>query len=183
MTVSEWGQIAAGTATTLLLLAAAVSDLARYRISNRIVLAVIAAFLVSAAFDASLHDFAWALLAALIMFMIGAALFAMHLFGGGDVKLIAAMALWTGVGDLLRFLLVMTAAGGLLGVAWMIKRRRQLALSTVPSEPTSPGEQPAAPAATVVNRIPYGVAIAVAGLHFFATSSHSPFAPLWSWLL
>lgn len=188
MTVSEWGQIVAGGATVMLLLAAARSDLLRYRISNRIVLAVIAAFLLGAVFDASLRDFSSSLLAALVMFLIGAGLFALGLFGGGDVKLIAAMALWTGFADLPRFLLVMTATGGLLGLVWMVKRRRQAPAAanemTVPSDASGSGAAALETSSTPKpsSRIPYGVAIAVAGIEFFATSAHSPFAPLWPWM-
>jgi prepilin peptidase CpaA len=187
MTVGEWGQIVSGGATVILLLAAARTDLLRYRISNRIVVAVIAAFLVGAAFEASLRDFGISLLAALVVFLVGAGLFALGLFGGGDVKLIAAMALWTGLADLPRFLLVMTAAGGLLGVVWMVRRRRQQ--TVLANELALPGESPATGAPSVEpsasrlsNRIPYGVAIAVAGIDFFVGSAHSPFAPLWTWM-
>jgi hypothetical protein len=47
-----------------------------------------------------------------------------------------------------------------------------------PEAPTAESQpRPKAP-----NRIPYGVAIALAGLDFFVTSAHSPFAPLWPWM-
>ena len=188
MTVSEWGQIVAGVVTVLLLLAAARSDLIRYRISNRIVLAVAAAFLIGAAFGASPSGFAMSLLAGLIMFLVGAGLFALGLFGGGDVKLIAAMALWTGLADLPRFLLVTTAAGGLLGFVWLVRRRRQrTALANDLALPANESSFEGASveqssAAKISNRIPYGVAIAIGGLDFFLASAHSPFAPLWPWL-
>jgi len=188
MTISDWIQLIAAAATIILLIAAGVTDITRYRIPNVIVYAILVAFVVGAAFNLSWPALGWSALAGVGMFLLGAGLFAFGLFGGGDVKLIAAMALWTGVADLSRFLVVMSAAGGALGVVWMVRRRRQrLAMAretaTSPDAPTS-----AAPSSEtrqhpkVPNRIPYGVAIALAGLDFFVTSAHSPFAPLWPWM-
>lgn len=185
MSLGDWIQILAASATVLLLLAAAGSDLTRYRIPNVIVYAIVAAFLVGAAFNFSWPAVGWSVLAGVGMFLLGAALFALGLFGGGDVKLVAAMALWTGLADLPRFLLVMTAAGGLLGVVLLIKRRRQrlaLANETTSSADVSSSETSPAGSSTdqkMRNHMPYGVAIAIAGLHFFATSEHSPFASFW----
>ncbi len=120
------------------------------------------------------------------------------MFGGGDVKLIAAMALWTGFADLPRFLLIMGAAGGLIGLVLLLKRRRQqpamassapaptessAAEATVAAAPPTP-ETPASetPRPTRKSHIPYGVGIAIAGLDFFLISQHSPLAPLWPWM-
>lgn len=188
MDLSDYIQVLAATTAVLLLLAAAISDISRYRIPNTVVYAIVAAFAVGAAFNLPWPAIGWSVLAGVGMFLLGAGLFALGLFGGGDVKLIAAMALWTGLTDLPRFLLVMTAAGGLLGIVWMVKRRRQqpaLVSSAVssddaPSSEAAPSDGSSGP--KISNRIPYGVAIAVAGLDFFITSVHSPFAPLWPWL-
>jgi prepilin peptidase CpaA len=186
MTISDWIQLIAAAATMILLVAAGATDITRYRIPNVIVYAIVVAFVVGAAFNFSWPAVGWAALAGVGMFLLGAGLFALGLFGGGDVKLIAAMALWTGVVDLPRFLVVMSAAGGVLGVVWMVRRRRQLALAAQAapsSDAPSSGElsSDAQPRAKVPNRIPYGVAIALAGLDFFVTSVHSPFAALWPW--
>lgn len=182
MTISDWIEIAAAAATAILLIAAGGSDIARYRIPNVIVYAIVVAFVIGAAFNFAWPALGWSLLAGVGMFLLGAGLFALGLFGGGDVKLIAAMALWTGLADLPRFLLIMSAAGGLLGVVWMIRRRRQqLAMaSDAPASLAPSASSQSRP--KIPNRIPYGVAIALAGLDFFVTSPHSPFAPLWPWL-
>jgi prepilin peptidase CpaA len=66
------------------------------------------------------------------------------MMGGGDVKLLAALALWIEPDWFLRLLIVMALVGGLLTVvmgAWHIARRQKDKLA-----------------------IPYGVAIALAGL-------------------
>lgn len=188
MTVPHWIQLIAAGVTVILLIGAGVTDVRRYRIPNLIVYAIVIAFAVGAAFNLSWPAIGWSVVAGVGMFLLGAGLFAFGLFGGGDVKLVAAMALWTGLADLPRFLLVMTAAGGLLGVVWMLKRRRhQLALANSTESPADASSaEPVASGASsgvaVPNRIPYGVAIAIAGLDFFGRSAHSPFVPLWQWL-
>jgi prepilin peptidase CpaA len=192
MSASDWVQVLAAGATVLLLLSAAVSDLARYRIRNKVVYAIVAAFVVGAVADLAWPALGWSVLAGVVTFAIGAALFAFGVFGGGDVKLVAAMALWTGFADLPRFLLVMTAAGGVLGLVWLVKRRLRPVAFAAEAGPTpdptaveNPSVDPsheAAHARKVPNRIPYGVAIAIAGLDFFVRSAQSPFAPLWPWM-
>jgi prepilin peptidase CpaA len=201
MNFSDWIQILAAAATIVLLLAAALSDVTRYRIPNAIVYAIAAAFAVGAIANFAWPAIVWPVLAGVAMFLLGAVLFAFGLFGGGDVKLVAAMALWTGFADLPRFLLIMGAAGGLLGLVLLLKRRRQqpamaspapasaeppaapTALAAAPT-PATPAPEAAAetPRPTRKSHIPYGVGIAIAGLDFFMVSQHSPFAPFWPWM-
>ena len=196
MIFSDWIQILAATVTVMLLIVAAVSDITRYRIPNVIVYAIVAVFAVGAIFNFAWPAIVWPLLAGVAMFLLGAGLFALGLFGGGDVKLIAAMALWTGFADLPRFLLIMGAAGGVLGLVLLLKwRRQQPAMASSAPAPTDSSvaeavaaapapETPAsdAPRPTRKSHIPYGVGIAIAGLDFFLISQHSPLAPLWPWM-
>lgn len=81
---------------------------------------------------------------AAIVLLVFAGAFALGMMGGGDVKLIAALALWLPVVPFLSLLMVMSIAGGAVTVLMMIERR------LVPKEG--------------VLEIPYGVAIAFAGL-------------------
>lgn len=77
-------------------------------------------------------------------FAILAALFAFGAMGGGDVKLLAALALWIKPEWFLQLLMVMALAGGGLTIvlgAWHVMRRQRHKLA-----------------------IPYGVAIAIGGL-------------------
>ena len=200
MNFSDWIQLIAASATMILLVAAAASDITRYRIPNAIVYAIVAAFAVGAAFNFAWPAIVWPVLAGVAMFLLGALLFAFGLFGGGDVKLVAAMALWTGFADLPRFLLIMGAAGGLLGLVLLLKRLRQrpapagalpapaepseVAVAMAPASAVPASEAPTseAPRPTRKSHIPYGVGIAIAGLDFFLVSQHSPFAPLWPWM-
>ncbi len=50
------------------------------------------------------------------LFVVGFALFALGLFGGGDSKLLAAAGLWLGWADLMPFLVMTAFAGGVLAL-------------------------------------------------------------------
>ena len=81
---------------------------------------------------------------ALAAFAVLAGLFAMRAMGGGDVKLLTALALWIEPEWFVRLVIMMALLGGALTLvfgAWHVARRRKDRLA-----------------------IPYGVAIASAGL-------------------
>lgn len=81
---------------------------------------------------------------ALATLAVLAVLFALRAMGGGDVKLLAALALWIAPKDFLSLLLIMALVGGVLTIvlgSWHVMRRQRDRLA-----------------------IPYGVAIATAGL-------------------
>lgn len=143
---------AAITLYALALLAATVSDLTRYEIPNRVSLAVVAAFALTLP-EMPLWTSLAHVSAALVLFALGTALFVANVWGGGDVKLLAATTLWTGWSGLASFLLFTALAGALLALALLILRRTL----------------PVAPAGRWYSRllsrsegIPYGVAIAAA---------------------
>ena len=179
MTIGDWISIITALATIGLLITAAISDILRYRIPNYLVYSIAIAFAVATAFNFSWPALAWSLAAALGMFALGCIFFALRLFGGGDVKLITAVALWTGVTDLMRFVLLMSVIGGMLGVVWIIRRRRHQ--RRVAAEAAANPDAAPAPARTF--KLPYGVAIALAGLDFFIASVHSPLASYLPWAL
>jgi len=81
---------------------------------------------------------------AVAAFAVLAGLFALRAMGGGDVKLLTALALWVPWKEFLELVLIMSVVGGILTVlfgSWHVMRRRKDRLA-----------------------IPYGVAIAFAGL-------------------
>lgn len=63
------------------------------------------------------------LLAALLVFVVTAALFAARAIGAADSKLATAFALWMGLRGLMPFLFYMTLVGGLLGLAALALHR------------------------------------------------------------
>jgi len=81
---------------------------------------------------------------ALLVFAAFAGVFALGGMGGGDVKLLGALALWLPWPAVLTLLVIMSLAGGALTLAMLIRKR--LAHSEARLE------------------IPYGVAIAFGGL-------------------
>ena len=81
---------------------------------------------------------------ALATFAVLAGLFAINAMGGGDVKLLTALALWIRPEAFLYLLIFMALIGGLLTIvfgAWHVMRRQRDKLA-----------------------VPYGVAIALAGI-------------------
>ncbi len=129
-----------------LLLAAAISDIRKREISNRLngILAVLGVVWWLVIGLSPWPDMAWRLGAAILVFAAFAGLFAVGAMGGGDVKMAGAMTLWIAPGALLSALMVMAIVGGLLSAIMLIQHR----LSKGQSNP----------------EVPYGVAIAAGGL-------------------
>jgi prepilin peptidase CpaA len=95
---------------------------------------------------------------ALVTFAFLAVLFAIRAMGGGDVKLLTALALWIQPAWFLKLLVGMALIGGVLTLlmgAWHVARRRKNKLA-----------------------IPYGVAISAAGLWVIAAQISPAFQKL-----
>ncbi len=157
---------AAGLALGALCLAlAAASDAARYRIPNTLCLGVAAAFFIHAVGAAMpfavLGAHVAAGLAVLVVAVVG---FAFRVMGGGDAKLLAAVALWLGWRGLPPFLLLMAVIGGALALALLAARR--LAPKPIPTDRWW--------SALLLRRgdVPYGIAISAAALVFIARFPH-----------
>jgi prepilin peptidase CpaA len=137
-------------ALAVLLVVAAVIDVRTFTISNRLNLTVA---LLAPLYWLSVALSPWPgvaiqLAAAGTVFLILAAAFYAGMMGGGDVKLAAALALWFSPIVTIKFLVLMSLAGGVLTlavVAWHRAKRRE-------GRP----------------EIPYGVAIAFGGLAILA---------------
>jgi prepilin peptidase CpaA len=89
--------------------------------------------------------------------------------GGGDVKLIAALSLWSGPDHLAGLLLAITLSGGLLALAVCAARHPAvppvlaiLRVGAGTTMPAAPGGVAGSPG-NVRGSVPYGVAIAVGG--------------------
>jgi prepilin peptidase CpaA len=81
---------------------------------------------------------------AIAVFGVFAIAFALGAMGGGDVKMLAALALWLPPLALLKLLFIMSVAGGLLTVALLTAHKLRKATGQL--------------------EIPYGIAIAFAGM-------------------
>ncbi len=156
-----------------LLIYAACSDVASLTIPNWVSIALTALF-IPAAFAAGMElgTLALHLAFGFGVLVIGFFLFQANIFGGGDAKLLAATAVWTGSFAFVPFILATAVAGGVLAIALLAARQ------FVPLSETTPAfvnhllkKQ---------NGIPYGVAImfgglmAIPSLPFAATSLTLP---------
>jgi len=102
--------------------AAAVWDIKHFLIPDELSIALVA---LAIAYGAVTPGFDWLshALAALAVFGVGLLLFAKGWMGGGDIKLLSAIAAWTGFGGLLAFLIGVSLAGGVLALVLIIARR------------------------------------------------------------
>lgn len=132
-----------GTIFAVTLAVAALSDLRSRTIPNALPAILVAAFLPAAWFaglglgQAALH-----VAAAAAALVAAALLFALRAWGGGDAKLAAAAILWTGFMAAPRFIAIMALAGGVLALVMLLIQGRRA-------------------------KVPYGVAIALAGLDWW----------------
>ena len=98
-----------------------ISDARHYVISN-LLNAVLLGLYVLAALVLPLHPLSAVAAAAAVM-VIGLGLFALGLMGGGDIKLLAVLSLWTGWSAATpRFIFLTTLAGGILVVVVLLMR-------------------------------------------------------------
>jgi prepilin peptidase CpaA len=130
----------------VILVVAAVIDVRTFTISNRLNLTVA---LLAPVYWASVALSPWPgvaiqLTAAAIVFVLLAGAFYAGMMGGGDVKLAAALALWFPPAGTVKFLILMSLAGGVLALLILVLHKMR--------------NREGRP------EIPYGVAIAFGGL-------------------
>jgi prepilin peptidase CpaA len=145
-------------ALAAILVFAAAVDVRTFTISNRLNLTVA---LLAPVYWLSIALPLWPgvgiqLLAAVLVFALLAVAFFAGMMGGGDVKLASALALWFSPASTIRFLVVMSLAGGVLTIGVLVLHRTR--------------RRSGRP------EIPYGVAIAVGGLAILAQRFLNQFA-------
>ena len=130
----------------LLMIAAAISDVRSRTISNELnaAMALLAIPFWIASGLALWPDVPLQFSAAFAVFLVFAGLFAIGAMGGGDVKMIGAVMLWIPLPLFMPTLMVMAIGGGILSAAMLIHMKLR------------PSDKPV--------EVPYGVAIAAAGL-------------------
>jgi prepilin peptidase CpaA len=134
----------------------AYGDVRTRRIPNELIVAILALAAFRIAVDGDPRAGLYTLAAAGALFVATFLLFWRELLGGGDVKLIGATALLIGYHSFFEFLFVMSISGALVAVAVLARDRFGLRRATTPPL----GAQEAQARLTV----PYGVAIAAAGI-------------------
>jgi prepilin peptidase CpaA len=106
-----------------LLVAASWCDVSRLRIPNLIPAALIALFALQSLLGGSVAAPLEHLQAMGFALLVLVPLFALNTLGGGDVKLLAAVALWLGTGKLAALLILVAIVGGVFALFWLALRR------------------------------------------------------------
>lgn len=146
-----------------ILLICALTDFWLLRIPNLLVLFLIALFGIAAWYKADQIDIWQHLIVAGVVFCLGAGLFFLNQFGGGDVKLLAATTLWTGFSALPLFLMSLGIAAIVLVLLYRYARLPMAAAADY-LEHASGGRFPAPRSLSVATHIPYGIVIAAAAV-------------------
>jgi prepilin peptidase CpaA len=147
----EVGHVIVGTLFCIVLGMAAFNDIMRRRIPNWTVLAIGALFIgwfltqPSVAVVASME-------AALIVFLVSCAFYALGILGAGDSKLMTVVALFVGLSRLPQFALATGLVGGLMAI---ISLATEPTRALVLMQTHGKGD--------IGRGIPYGVAIALGG--------------------
>jgi prepilin peptidase CpaA len=166
---------------------AALGDWSRFMIPNRLALAIVGLWILYALIRVLQGEppifIVWSIGIAALVFLVGFGLFALRLLGGGDVKLLAAATLWAGLDYVLPFILIVSVAGALLGLAFLVPGignkfeddpppaddaaqvpgNAGTGPTQAPADPAQPGAAPAGVATRgrLGRKMPYGLAIAV----------------------
>lgn len=151
---ADWTSYIAPGLFLALLAVAAISDVAKRKIPNWTVGALILVWIGAAIAGVAVGAWYLALAAAAIAFAIGYAFYHFGLMGAGDTKLFTAGALFAGLGWLMQFALITALLGGVLAVLYLAVRPRKAMRGL-----TAQGR---AEALKTASGIPYGVPIALA---------------------
>src|SRR6202041_3496777 len=140
---------------------AAASDLFTMTISNRVSLALAAAFLVLAVLRGmGFYDILAHVGAGAAVLTVAFACFAMGWIGGGDAKLAAAAALWFGFGHLMNYLVYASLFGGVLTLLLIQFRQWPLPYALC-------GQTWLLRLHAKESGIPYGIAVAIGALMIY----------------
>jgi prepilin peptidase CpaA len=141
--------------------AAGISDLTSFKISNGLMLAFLLAYAALAPFSGfAVHEIGWSAAAAAAVLLVAFIVFALGWIGGGDAKLAAVTALWVGADHTADYLLYTALFGGAFTLGLLMFRR-------LPLPAVFQGSPWVARLHLASSGVPYGVAMAVAGLVVF----------------
>jgi prepilin peptidase CpaA len=141
-------------------------DIRTRRIPNEFIVALLALAAFRIALGREPTAALYTLAAGVVLFAATFLLFWRGLLGGGDVKLMTATAFLIGYHDLFQFLFVMSISGALVALAVLSRDRLGRRAVTAPAPE---GRQTSARLT-----VPYGVAIAAAGIVTLLVQSFPP---------
>jgi len=142
----------------LIMAFAASSDLLTMRISNRVVILLVAMFCaVAVLIGMPIQEFGLHVACATLVLSVAFGFFALGWIGGGDAKLAAATTFWLGFGVTVPYLIYASMLGGALTLLLLVGRRWPLPVALM--------------RIGWIHRlhdsrtgVPYGIALAIAGL-------------------
>ncbi len=141
-----------------LLVYACFSDLFTMTISNRLCLAVAAAFpLFAIVVGLPAEMVMWHMLAGACVLVVAFVLFAFGWIGGGDAKFFAAATIWLGFGQMWEYIALSSILGGALTMALLAARRHPLPSALVRLPWVNKLHD-------VQTGVPYGIALGVAAV-------------------
>lgn len=142
----------------LCLAMAALTDLFAMTIPNRISVILLGSFIVVALTSGmDWQTFGLSVAAGLVVFIVCFLMFALNVMGGGDAKLLTSCAVWFGFNDsLTTFLIAVAFVGGILTLGILLLRSRSQEITAI--------GLPIPDSLLVAKKVPYGIAIAIAGL-------------------
>jgi prepilin peptidase CpaA len=170
MAISGFAAAAAMSMFAGTMVIAGITDLTSYRISNNLMLAFLLAYAAFAPLTGlRVPEIGWSAAVAVAVLGVAFMFFAFGWIGGGDAKLAAVTALWFGVDHTPAYLVYTALFGGMFTLALL--KFRELPL------PASMGRQPwIARLHCQGAGVPYGVAMAVAGLAMLPQTRWMPAA-------
>lgn len=141
-----------------LVLVAAASDIVMYRIPNIVVLMILALYPIYVIVAPGEQEWLWSLGIFALTIAVGIPLAHFRIFGGGDMKLLAAILLWAGPVLAPAAVVLSALAGGLLSILMLTKVRFAIAgaLNSIGRE--SLGKM------FLAKNMPYGVGLAFGGI-------------------
>lgn len=151
------GQVSIACFLSLVLVAAA-SDIVMYRIPNVVVLMIIVLYPIYVIVAPGEQEWLWSLGIFALTIAIGIPLAHFRIFGGGDMKLLAAIMLWAGPALALPAVLLSTLSGGLMSLLMLTKVRFVIAGALTSIGRESLGK------IFLARNMPYGVGLAFGGI-------------------
>jgi prepilin peptidase CpaA len=140
---------------------AAITDLTSYKIRNGLMLAFLLAYVALAPFSGlAAQEIGWNATAAAGVLVVAFIVFALGWIGGGDAKLATVTALWVGADHIAAYLVCTALLGGAFTLVVLIFRG-------LPLPAVLQSRRWIARLHLASSGIPYGVAMAVAGLVVF----------------
>jgi prepilin peptidase CpaA len=118
-----------------LLVCASYFDVLSLRIPNIIPLGLVVLFALQVLVEPGVHAPLDHFLAMAVTLLILLPVFALDMLGGGDIKLLAAVALWVGMKKLAALLILVGIIGGIFALLWLAARwliRRALRARPLP---------------------------------------------------